>query len=386
MKSLKMRSIIIICVVTVLCLTCMAFVTYNISSTKVQDLSVSQYQTSTANTTNQLKAWLTEQEKLVSTQTMTLQINQNFEKETLAAYLTKIVEEYNKDGYIYDLYYTSKENVMASGSGYVPDGSIDFTKRDWYLPALESDDVCYSTPYKDTDSGKLVITLSQNVKKDGEIQGVMAADIFVDTLIELVGEQSVPKDSYCFLVDSANGVVTHPDKKGFAYVEDEPIALSKYKNKNYKKLLTAIKKKQEVVSFSDYDGMNRTFYLHKIDGCNWYVVTAVSDAVLSAQTSSLRNVYIIILLISILVVIVIVTLLAGSITKPIRKLTTQIQQGSMNQSDVKSSTKEIGQLYTEYNHLMGNLSELLSICSQAEGNLGEFGSSIEDINSVQPEH
>lgn len=281
------------------------------------------------------------------------------------------MNDYNADGYIYDLYFTSEDNIMAAGSGYVPDGSIDFTQRGWYLAALETDDVCYSTPYRDTDSGKLVITLSQKVLKDGNVEGVMAADIFVDTLIELVGEQAVPKDSYSFLVDSANGVVTHPDTEGFAYVEDEPISLESCAYESYKQLAEAIAAEKEVVSFKDYDGVERTFYLHKIDGCDWYVITAISNRVIAAQTSSLRNVYLIILLVSMILVSVVVTLLADTITRPIVKLTKQIQAGTASGENLKHPTTEISQLYQEFNQLMGNLQGLLAICAQAEGNLEE---------------
>lgn len=382
MKSLKIRSIVVICIVTVICMTCMAVFTYNISSRKVNELSVSEYETRTESTTNKLRAWLSAQEKLVATQSMTVEINNSFDKDSLASYLEKLVKEHNDNGVIYDLYFTSEDNVMSSGSGYVPDKSIDFTERDWYKAALDSDTVCYSTPYKDTDSGKIVITLSQKVMDGDKVAGVMAADIFVDTLIKLVGEQEVPDDSYTFLVDSSNGVISHPDKKGFAYVDDEPLALNKCKYTEYTKLLTAIQNKQQSTSFKDYDGNNRTFYLHKIEGCNWYVITAVSNKIISQQTFSLRTAYLLILIFSIIMVIIVVTIVASAITKPIRALTEQIHSGSTSQNNFSARTKEIENLYSEFNHLMVNLQKLLGICSQAEGNLGEFGESIKAVSDT----
>lgn len=69
---------------------------------------------------------------------------------------------------------------MSAGSGYVPDKDIDFTQRDWYKKACETDGLYYSSPYLDTDSGKIVITIAAQVKQKDTLKGVLALDIFVD--------------------------------------------------------------------------------------------------------------------------------------------------------------------------------------------------------------
>lgn len=382
MNSLKGRMIAIISAVTVICMVFMAGITYTISAGKIENLSVEQYQTNTANTTNQLTTWMKQQEKLVTTQVMTMQINKSFSISALNKYLEPIVEEYNEDGYIYDLYFTSSDNKMASGSGYVPDPSIDFTERSWYIAAEETDGPVYSAPYRDTDSGKLVITISQKVMSNGEMKGVLAADIFVDTLIDMTNSQEMPKDSYCFLVDDNNGVVNHPDEEGFAYVEDEPIALSDSKIEEYAKLSEPIAAKENAISFEDYDGNERTFYINQMEGSNWYVVSAISNDVISAQKASIKTAYFLILIISIVVMFLVVTVLAGTVTKPIKELTNQIKSGAVDQTNVSVATREIGQLYMEFNGLMSNLQGLLTVCEQAEGNLNEFGGSIEKITNA----
>ncbi len=95
---------------------------------------------------------------------MSLQILDDFSEESLAKYLTKVVNDYNDDG------------------------------------------VVYSAPYLDADSGKIVITMSQKVIYGGKVVGVLAGDIFFDTLVKLVNEQQLPKDSYCFLLDLQNSL------------------------------------------------------------------------------------------------------------------------------------------------------------------------------------
>ncbi len=377
-KTLRGKLAVSISAVTLVCMMIMAVITYNISSGQVEKLSIDSYRVSTENTTNQIRTWLTAEQELLLNQAAMIEVTKEYEQKFLAEYLTGIVNGYNEEGYIYDLYYTSQENVMASGTGYVPDPSVDFTKRSWYQEALGTDGVAFSTPYRDYDSGSLVITLSVRIMDGGTVKGVLAADIFVDTLVQIVGSQTLPEDSYCFLADSAYGVVTHPGD-AFAYVDDEPVSIDAGGIASYAELAQAVKGGKTSVTLKDYDGVTRTFYINPIEDCGWYVITAVSSSVIQKQTSLLFRAYAVILLASVLVVVGVVVLLAKTVTRPIVKLTEQIQSGSVGQSSAVSSTKEIEELYMEFNKLMGNLSGLLSVCGQAEQDLDGFGSSIQKV-------
>lgn len=380
MKSLRSKLIMIVSFFTAICMIVMACVGYVFSAGKLKETAVESYKLSTKSTTNEINTWLSTETELVKSQTMSLEIMNNFDNDYLVKYLTPIVNDYNEDGYIYDLYYTSNENKMASGSGYVQDDSIDFTKRDWYLGAMNTDDVFYSTPYRDTDSGKIVITISKKVQVNGSVKGVLAADIFVDTLIDIVNNSEMAKDSYCFIVDANKGVVSHPSEKTFEYVEDEPVSLADVENKKYNKLANDMDA-DKAISFKDYDGEQRTFYIHKIDSCGWYVVSAISNDVLGSETNSLKMMYFMVSIAAIVVMVIVVTVLSAAITKPIRNLTKKIQDGSASKTELKASSTEIRKLYDEYNKLMDKLSNLLNICKNAESNLDDFGSSINEITT-----
>jgi len=138
MKSLKTKLVVVVSGVLALCMITMSVVTFFISANKLSVLSVESYQTSTEKTMNELSVWLSEQKALVHMQTMSLELMNNYDYQFLVDYLKPIVNNYNDNGNIYDLYYTSMDNVMSSGCGYVPDGTIDFTKRGWFVAALET--------------------------------------------------------------------------------------------------------------------------------------------------------------------------------------------------------------------------------------------------------
>lgn len=331
-NSLRGRLICTISAVAAICVAFMAIAMYQTAADQINSLSIENYEVSTANTTNQLKVWMEEQAQLVSNQVMSMEIENSYDSVDFADYLEEVVNEYNTEGYIYDLYYTSADNVMVAGSGYVPDPNIDFTQRGWYLEAIEKNGVSYSTPYLDADSGKTVITLSQKVMDGTTVKGVLAADIFVDTLIEMVNSQPMPTDSYCFLVDSAGGVVNHPSDI-FQYQDDEPIGLASSSYREYEKINQAVQNGTTTVTINDYDGIMRTFYINDMSGCEWKVLSAVSNEVIASQTILLRTISITILMISIVALVLVIIALTGAIVKPIKGLTLQVKEGKSSEEN-----------------------------------------------------
>lgn len=91
---------------------------------------------------------------------------------------------------------------MASGSGYVPEPDIDFTQRSWFAEALNNEGLHYEAPYKDVDSGRIVLTISRKITINGEVKGILAEDIFVDTVVETVNQCQVPGNSYAMRLDA----------------------------------------------------------------------------------------------------------------------------------------------------------------------------------------
>lgn len=73
------------------------------------------------------------------------------------------------------------------------------------------DGLSYSAPYRDSDSGKPVITISKAVYHDDRLQGVLAVDIFVDVVVDIINSAAVADNSYAFLVDQNRGMVAHPN-------------------------------------------------------------------------------------------------------------------------------------------------------------------------------
>ena len=273
---------------------------------------------------------------------------------------------------------------MTAGSGYEADGSVDFTKRGWYLAAKEKDGVHYESPYKDADSGRYVITLSKKVEWDGKVVGVLAEDIFIDQVVEIVNKCEVEGNSYAMLVDQNDGLMVHPNEK-YGYVDDEPVRLNDLAGNPYKKLsekLEADGKKAQNIWLKDYDGVTRGFFVGKVKSCDWHVVIALEKEVLYQDVNSMLQGFVIAMAISLVVGIVIITIMTKKIVDPIRHLEHTVTSNDLNESIQVESKDEVGRLAKGFNKMLGNLRGLLSTSEEAAGNIEESSMQLQNITDT----
>ena len=379
MKSLKGRLVGVTCIVMLICLAVTASISYTIASREIQSESMEKYSLLTGVTAAKINAWMSEQADLVRNKANTIEINGNYEMDYLVPYLTSIVEDYNAEGYIYDLYFTDTNNQMSSGTGYVPDGTTDFTQRDWFVGACERSGLYFSTPYKDADSGRLVITISEKIEEGEQLMGVLATDIFVDTLIEIVNGLEIVNNSYLFIVDSNAGIVNHPNE-AFGYVNDEPISLFSANGGMYGELVSYIKGgKNTSTTLEDYDGIKRTFYSETVDCCSWHVVAAISNQVMNQSRISMLGGFLAALVISAVIGIIIAIFMASRIAKPIAFLSKKIASGDFSEDAPVTSRDEIGTLTEGFNGLMEKMRTLLAITVSSIESIQTFAG---DLNEV----
>lgn len=306
------------------------------------------------------------------------------EPENIAQYLQELLQNQNEDGIIYDIYFTSEDNRMTAGSGYEADGSVDFTKRGWYLAAKEKDGVHYESPYKDADSGRYVITLSKKVEWDGKVVGVLAEDIFIDQVVEIVNKCEVEGNSYAMLVDQNDGLMVHPNEK-YGYVDDEPVRLNDLAGNPYKKLSEKLEtdgKKAQNIWLKDYDGVTRGFFVGKVKSCDWHVVIALEKEVLYQDVNSMLQGFVIAMAISLVVGIVIITIMTKKIVDPIRHLEHTVTSNDLNESIQVESKDEVGRLAKGFNKMLGNLRGLLSTSEEAAGNIEESSMQLQNITDT----
>ena len=93
----------------------------------------------------------------------------------------------------------NKGGKFYSSDEWVPDDDYDKPSRDWYAAAANSNDVAVCAPYTDMTTGQLVTSISYAVRENGEITGVLAMDITLDKLNELVKAVRLSERGHSFL-------------------------------------------------------------------------------------------------------------------------------------------------------------------------------------------
>ena len=380
MKSLKRKLRVVTCIICIVCLGITAAISYNIASSKMSQKEEEKAELSAEKNAQEIETWLNGYATYLEVTAGTMEAQKMAEPENIAQYLQELLQNQNEDGIIYDIYFTSEDNRMTAGSGYEADGSVDFTKRGWYLAAKEKDGVHYESPYKDADSGRYVITLSKKVEWDGKVVGVLAEDIFIDQVVEI----EVEGNSYAMLVDQNDGLMVHPNEK-YGYVDDEPVRLNDLAGNPYKKLsekLEADGKKVQNIWLKDYDGVTRGFFVGKVKSCDWHVVIALEKEVLYQDVNSMLQGFVIAMAISLVVGIVIITIMTKKIVDPIRHLEHTVTSNNLNESIQVESKDEVGRLAKGFNKMLGNLRGLLSTSEEAAGNIEESSMQLQNITDT----
>ena len=204
-------------------------------------------------------------------------------------YLAAMHSQLNPGGFIYDFYFTYPDNTMACATDFIADGTVDYVhSRAWYSEAVRTGELFYSTPYMDSDSGLPIITISRAVAADGIVRGVIAADIFVDVLVDIVRNADVAKNSYAFLVDQNMGMIVHPNR---VYdFDDAPHGVMDVKDvpNGYETILDNIRSgSKNTVYLEDYDGVTRGVAVSRMENTGWYFGIATSRDELMAGVSGL---------------------------------------------------------------------------------------------------
>ena len=106
----------------------------------------------------ELTSWISNNATIIDTMVAEIAVNEVSDKnyETFHNYLKNSNDLLNKNGFVYDVYFTSPNNTMVCASDFVADGHVDFVhEREWYTTSTLTGELFYATPYLDSAPGDL---------------------------------------------------------------------------------------------------------------------------------------------------------------------------------------------------------------------------------------
>lgn len=379
MKSLRNKLVLATCLICLVCLGITVTASYFTAAGKMREKEKESALLLAQNNASLISQWMEKQSSFLHGIGAALEIGENMEPEYLSVYLTSLLENYNEEGVLYDIYFTSAENQMTAGSGYLADPEIDFTKRSWYEGATTRGGIYYEAPYLDADSGRIVITMSIPIKINGIVRGVLAQDIFVDTVVDIVNKSNVPSGSYALLIDQNHGLVVHPND-AYGYINDAPRSIESLDGNPYQDLIAGLQAdRNDTPYIKDYDGVERAFFIAQVEGCNWFTAAAIDKSVMEAGAVSMRNGFIFSTAVSLIVGILIISILTSRIVKPIDRLAAAAVSRDITEDIVIRSRDEVGKLAEGFNGMMRSLRGLLETSSEAAESIRESSDLLSDL-------
>ncbi|GAA0125927.1 methyl-accepting chemotaxis protein [Clostridium sp. CTA-19] len=189
-----------------------------------------------------------------------------------------------------------------------PSGNFNHKERPWYIEAEKSTAVIVSKPYDDAATNSKIITLSKKViDEKGKFLGVLACDIELKTLSELVSKSKIGNEGFTLVVHDSNDVI--------ASSKEEFLGKSLNEEQWAKNLNAGERDLQLSVNNKKY--MLKTHIMPEL-GYSTYGFVSIDEINNNLIKASIASILIII--INFIVAIVIITLFARSFEKTIKKV------------------------------------------------------------------
>jgi methyl-accepting chemotaxis protein len=175
----------------------------------------------------------------------------------------------------FDIYVGYSDGTSMFATEWVPPTEWDPRKRGWYAGAVDKNgEVFFSDAYVDSQTGKLCLTLA---KASPDKSAVTGADIYVDTLSNMVTQISFSENSYAFLLTSSGDILSHPYDE-YAPKEDTYKNMSDVDNGKFL-YWAEIEKSPLGVKMLDYDLTPKYFVMKPINYTGWHLGSTIPESV-----------------------------------------------------------------------------------------------------------
>lgn len=261
---------------------------------------------------------------------------------------------------------SNKSNFLVGSNNVLSDPSFDIESRPWYEPVLNEEDVYFTEPYMDEVFGKVILSAMKPIIENGETIGIVAIDIFLDEIPDLMQSYKIGESGYSFLISGDGTILYHPDselilEQKLQTIDGEigQIGQNMIEGKSGLQL-TKVNDRFEYIGYSP------------VPTTDWSVGTSITqdEALESLRTFN----FMMFLYFSIACILLIVTvyILLKKLLKEIPLVTNimkQLANGNLAEAKLHTKSKdEIGQLVmatNEMNEKMRNLVSQISHVSQS---------------------
>lgn len=275
------------------------------------------------------------------------------------AAMLKNVKESDKE--IFSVYFATADGKFEIYPNEKMPYGYNPKEKNWYKEALEGNhQVIITLPFQDAQTGKSVVAIAKAVERDGNIIGVCAMTVSLDTLLEKIGTKKIGNSGYIFISDiEGKNMIAHPNKDLIGTDNASKQAFwddAKIQDKGF-------------VTYEDNNSkMFGVYETNKATG--WKLVASLDEKEVVNDTNSILVTTEIISLIIFLISIVLSLLLSKGIAQNINTLKEVFEKASEGDLtiSIKPYTKdEFMDLAYSFNKMIKNISKLIEDVTKSSG-------------------
>lgn len=364
-RGITRKLVAAIIVTIVVMVAVLLFLVYNRVSDTLLSESENLLKETTDKTLQETSAWMNKTLTMLEMQRDTIQY-ENMDISDMMEYIRHTVGQ--NDAYPAGLYVALTDGSLYHAS-FVPGPDFNAAEKSWYKDGIESEDFILGDVYFDEDSQSYVVGASGVLKgADGEVRGVAAADVYLDSISDIVADIQLEKTGGIFLVDTrTDTIIGHKDADMTGRL------LSEFSGDMYAYASEQIEK--GVSGLSVYED-NMYIEVAQVPNSDWMAVAYVSKAEvlgdLKMLTGMMVSVAVAAVIIAVLLIILLVRRIIGKPVAELNYVAARIAEGELEQTISHSSNDELGELSDNFGKTVVRLRDYV-------GYIDEVSEKLQDI-------
>ncbi|MCI9456196.1 MAG: methyl-accepting chemotaxis protein [Oscillospiraceae bacterium] len=331
-------------------------------------LSQSQHllQETTGKAVQETAAWMNRTLTMLEMQRDTVQYR-NMDVPEMKEYIQHTVGQ--NSAYPAGLYVALTDGSLYHAS-FVPGPDFVASEKSWYKDGIKSEDFILGDVYFDEDSRSYVVGAS-GVLRDaaGEIRGVAAADVYLDSISQIVSNIQIQETGGIFLVDTrTDTIIGHRDPAMTGRT------LGEFSGDMY--AYAAQRIKSGALGLSLYEDGGMYIQTAAIPSSDWIAVAYVSKgevlSSLQTLTGIMASVSVMAVLVAVLLTILLVRRIIGRPVAELSRVAAKIADGELDQTISYSSNDELGELAGNFGRTVVRLREYIDYIDEISQKLQEI--------------
>ena len=253
-----------------------------------------------------------------------------------------------------NVYFGSRDGEMIIAPSQELPADYDPRDRSWYKNAVEKNEIIWTNIYEDAASGVLMISVAIPIENNGQLKGVVAGDITLDYLSEIVSNFSIGENGFAFITNNQGNLLAHPNQE---ILNENPNMFERFNTDAYEN------KDRGTFQYENDNAEYLTSYI-SIQILNGKIFTQVPLSEVNQGVSRISN---IIIYMGIAVLIILIGVLyfvfKNYLMNPLQnsvEYTQEIANGNLKLEELKDSNDEIGLLNRNLNKMRISIKNLVS--------------------------